>query len=472
MTQTATSAPVEGAELASHLTEVATELQVPGAAAGIYLEGEEQYAAHGVTNIENPLSVDEETLFQFGSTGKTLTATAIMHLAEQGKIDLDAPVRTYVPELRLKDEDVAKRVTVLQLLNHSAGWQGDYFEDTGRGDDALARYVEKLAELDQVYPLGSQASYNNAAVVLAGRVIEKVTGSVYEDAIAELVLKPLGLEHTFAFMDDIMTRRFAVGHTHHLDGNITIARPWAMPRSVAPAGGWSASVRDQIAWARFHLGDGRGKDGEQVLSKASLQRMQEETFSLGGSAIGDAVGISWLIKDIDGVRMVGHGGSTNGQRAAFQMVPSRDFAVVVLTNSVPNGAQLHGAMVKWALERYLGIVQQEPEPITLTEEELNGYTGIFETIGAIVRVYLEEGKLTVKINPTEQALARIRERGGEEPEDQPPFSLTLLADDRYTIADGPAEGQRGFFTRDDEGNVNGINLGGRLATRQSEPSSP
>src|SRR5579884_3476508 len=183
MTQAPTSIPVDQAALAARVKELAEEYQVPGVAVGIYLAGEEQYAVHGVTSIENPLPVDENTLFQFGSTGKTFTATAIMRLVEEGKIDLDAPVRTYVPELRLKDEDVAQRVTVLQLLNHSAGWQGDYFEDTGRGDDAYARYVEKMADLEQVYPLGTQASYNNASLALAGRVIEKVTGKVYEDAI-------------------------------------------------------------------------------------------------------------------------------------------------------------------------------------------------------------------------------------------------------------------------------------------------
>lgn len=465
MTEAATSVRVDESELESKLAELAGDLQVPGAAVGVYHQGREQYATHGITSIESPVPVTEDTLFQFGSTGKTFTATALMRLVEQGKVDLDAPVRRYVPEFQLKDEATAERVTILQLLNHSAGWQGDFFEDTGRGDDAVARYVEKMAELEQVSPLGSHASYNNAAVVLAGRVIEKVTGQVYEEAIKELLLDPLGLEQTFAFMNDIMTRRFAVGHTHHRDGTITVARPWALPRSVAPAGGWSATVRDQVAWARFHLGDGRGKDGEQVLSKASLDRMKVPTFSLGSSAIGDAVGISWLIKDVDGVRLVGHGGSTNGQRSAFQTVPERDFAVVVLTNSVPNGAQLHGAVVKWALERYLSVVEPEPKPLTVTEEELAEYTGEYRAIGSIVRLFAEDGRLLLRSEPSPEALARIRERGGEEPEEQPPQPIAILADDKYIMAGGPAKGARGYFVRDGSGAVTGVNVGGRLATR-------
>jgi CubicO group peptidase (beta-lactamase class C family) len=471
MSQAATSVRVDQAELESHLAELAGELEVPGVAVGIYHEGEEQYAVHGVTSLENPLPVDENTLFQFGSTGKTFTATAIMRLVEQGKLDLNAPVRTYVPELKLKDEETAKNVTVLQLLNHSAGWQGDFFEDTGGGDDAIARYVEKMETLEQVTPLGTQASYNNAALVLAGFVIEKVTGKGYEDAIKELLLEPLGLEMTLSSLNDIMTRRFVVGHNHRQDGSITVARPWGMPRAIVPAGGWSASVRDQLAWARFHLGDGRGKDGESVLSRETLDRMKEPTFSLGGSAIGDSVAISWLIKDIDGVRMVGHGGSTNGQRAAFQTVPARDFAVVVLTNSVPNGAQLHGRMVKWALERYLGVVEAEPEPIVMTDEELAEYTGEYRSISSIIRVTVEEGRLMVKIEPTPEALARLRERDREEPEEQPPIPLALHADDRYTAAGGPAKGMRGYFVRDEAGAVSGIHLGGRLATRKTEETT-
>src|SRR5437588_10413891 len=125
-------------ELQQTLSEIATELEVPGVAAGIYHNGEEEYAFHGVTNVDNPLPVDETTVFQYGSTHKTFTATAIMRLVEQGKVDLHATVRTYIPELETKDPTVAERITVLQLLNHTAGWTGDAAEDCGDGDDARA----------------------------------------------------------------------------------------------------------------------------------------------------------------------------------------------------------------------------------------------------------------------------------------------------------------------------------------------
>src|SRR6476619_5678219 len=97
-------------ELREALDQMVAELGVPGEAVGVLHDGEEHCANAAVTSVGNPLPVDETTLFQFGSTGKTFTATALVRLAEQGKVDLDAPVRTYVPELQLKDEEVAKQV--------------------------------------------------------------------------------------------------------------------------------------------------------------------------------------------------------------------------------------------------------------------------------------------------------------------------------------------------------------------------
>src|SRR6478672_1555548 len=130
------------------------ELSVPGVALGVLFEGEEEVAVLGVTSVENPLDVTPDTLFQIGSIGKTFCATAVMRLVEQGKLELDEPVRSYLPDFRLGDEEVASRVTVRQLLTHTGGWLGDYFDDFGAGDDALARMVEGLSKLPQLTPLG------------------------------------------------------------------------------------------------------------------------------------------------------------------------------------------------------------------------------------------------------------------------------------------------------------------------------
>jgi CubicO group peptidase (beta-lactamase class C family) len=346
---------------------LAAEHDVPGVAVGIFCDGEEHYAYHGVTSVENPLAVGPSTLFQVGSITKTYTATAIMRLAEAGEVGLDDPVRTYVPELRLKDEAAARTVTVGQLLNHSAGWNGDCLEDTGNGDDAIAKYVQKMAQLEQASPPGAVAAYNNAAYVLAGRLIEKVTGQAYEAAIKRLVLEPLGSTESFFFAGEVMTRRFAVGHGYkEQQAAVTVARPLLLPRNSAPAGGLFSTARDQIRYARFHLGQAPAEGGTPVLARETLDCMKAPTISMPGGALGDRVGISWMLRDIDGVRVAAHDGSTNGQQSALEIIPERNFAVIVLTNSA-TGLQMNPELVKWARETYLGLAEKEPSALALDE---------------------------------------------------------------------------------------------------------
>jgi CubicO group peptidase (beta-lactamase class C family) len=457
------------ADLQKKLTELATELDVPGVSVGVLFQGEEHYAFHGVTCTENPLPVDENTLFQFGSTGKTYTATALMRLVEQGKVSLDEPVRTYLPDFKLRDEDVAAKVTVLQLLNHTAGWEGDMMDDTGDGDDALEKYVARMERLQQVTPLGATVSYNNASLSVAGHIIARISGTTYEKAIRDLLFEPLGLTKTFFFPNEIMSRRFAVGHKREDDGTFTIARPWAMARGNAPAGGMSATAHDQIAWAKFHLGDGKAADGTQVLSAELLELMKQPTADMRGSALGDFVGISWLLKDIDGVRLVGHGGTTNGQYSNFTMVPERGFAFISMTNCGPNGHQLNELLEKWALEHFVGLVDVEPEEITLGEDALQAFAGTFETIAATVEVKVDGSRLSAAITMKPEMAAALREQGEDVPEEQPPFPLALLAGDgdQYVVPDGPAKGMRGYFSRAADGTVDGVHLGGRLASRAS-----
>jgi CubicO group peptidase (beta-lactamase class C family) len=123
-----------------------------------------------VTNVDHPLPVTDRTLFQIGSISKTFTGTAMMRLIEQGKVRLDAPVRTYLPDFAVRDRIASRDVTVLDLLTHMSGWEGDLFEDTGEGDDAVARYVANLKKNEQVAPLRRLRSYNNSGFIVTARL--------------------------------------------------------------------------------------------------------------------------------------------------------------------------------------------------------------------------------------------------------------------------------------------------------------
>ena len=168
------------------------KFNIPGVAVGVWADGKEIYACHGVTSVDNPLPIDQDTLFLVASVTKTFTATTLMRLVAEGKVELNAPVRRYVPEFRLKDQQVADTITVLNLLNHTSGLDWRVNADTGEGDDALERYVAKMAEMELIALPGTRVSYSQAGYDLLGRIIEKVTGQTFEQAVAALVLQAAG----------------------------------------------------------------------------------------------------------------------------------------------------------------------------------------------------------------------------------------------------------------------------------------
>jgi len=451
-------------KLTEHVEATATKFGIPGVAVGVWANGQEAYACSGVTSIDNPLPVDRDTLFVLGSVTKTYTATALMRLVAQGRVELDAPVRRYVPELVLADERSAADITVLNLLNHTAGLGWDLITDTGSGDDALAAYVAKLAELEQVAPPGSRASYSQAGYSLLGRIIENVTGTTYEKAVASLVIEPLGLSHSFFAPEDVMTRRFAVGHNPADDGALSVARLWKGPRYRNPGGGLASSVSDQLRWARFHLGDGRTGSGEQLLPAELLHRMQDPTVELRGSTLGDALGICWFLRDVDGARTVGHGGSANGQFAELLIVPERDFAIVSVANAGPDGIPFNQAIVRWALENYLGLFDRDLQPLPYDPARATQFVGGYDIDVMTLTIAADEAglSLAVGIKPEIRAASE-----SELPPDYPPAAIGLLPGDRdeYILTEGGMKGQRGFFTRNSSGAVVGIDLAGRLFTR-------
>ncbi len=161
--------PFDG--LAALIPEKMREYGVPGVAFGILHDGQMSTRAFGVTNIDYPLPVTDNTLFQAGSISKTFTGTAIMRLVEMRKLDLQATVRSYIPNFRVRDERASREARVITLLTHMGGWEGDLFINTGEGDDALSSAVAQMATLDQIAPINMAFSYNNVGFYVAGRLI-------------------------------------------------------------------------------------------------------------------------------------------------------------------------------------------------------------------------------------------------------------------------------------------------------------
>jgi len=432
-------------------------LQVPGVAVGVIHDGQERLAGYGITSVENPLPVTADTLFQIGSTTKTVTGTIIMRLVERGLVDLDAPVKAYVPELSLQDKGAEQTVTTRHLLTHMGGWLGDFFRETGNGDDALARYVAEMALLPQVVPIGTVWSYNNAGFGLAGRVIEAVTGRSYEAVAQELVLNPLGMDNSFFFPADVISRRFVVGH-HVAEGvGPVVERPWALARSAHAVGGLCSSARDQLRYARFHLGDGTTARGERLLSAATMALMQTPHCAAN---LGREMGLSWILKEMAGVPTVLHGGATNGQLSAFVMVPSRNFAITVLTNA-EEGNMLHDEVVRWSMGHYLGLFEAEMSYLALDPAALAGYVGTYQARLSHLDFYLDGGQPMVRQTP-HGGFPDVDSPASPAP---PPSRVAFFGPDRAVALDPPLINMKMEFLRDADGRVEWLRTS-RLHSKQ------
>ncbi|WP_395696445.1 serine hydrolase domain-containing protein [Nocardioides sp.] len=321
--------------LADRLPALLEKYDVPGAAVAVLHDGAVVDAAAGTLNKATGVDATVDSLFQIGSVTKLWTATLVMQLVDEGRVDLDVPVRTYLPEFRIGDEAAAAVITPRMLLNHTAGFEGDIFTDTGVGDDCIKKYLGVLHEVPQLFPPGEQFSYNNAGYCVLGRLVEVLREKPYDACLREHLFAPLGLTHAATGPYDAIMFRAAMGHIEMEPGAGPQPAPmWAMARSNSPAGSMLCMTpRDLLAFARMHLEDGRAADGTQVLAPGTTGRMQSSEVVLPELGL---MGSSWGLgferfDTADGV-VVGHDGNTIGQAAFLRMVPGTGLAVALLTN--------------------------------------------------------------------------------------------------------------------------------------------
>ncbi len=304
------------------------DLGIPGVAVGLSANNQEYRAGLGVTGLEDPQPVTPGTIFQIASITKTVTATALFRLVEQGEISLDDRVREFIPSFKVRNEDASARVTIRHLLNHTAGWFGDFFYNTGEEDEALAEYIALMADLPQLAPLGTTYAYNNAAFNVLGRIIEIIAGRQYERVMHELVLGPLGMDSSYFFPSEAIGRCIAAGYSQKEDGT-TEPILWFVNRGEAPCGGLATDIGDLLRYARYHMGDGTAESGERILSSSTLAQMQTPTIQTDKQAW---MGMNWFIDDSSGLRLIYHNGSTNGQETALWLAPAKKVALAIMTN--------------------------------------------------------------------------------------------------------------------------------------------
>lgn len=379
------------------------ETQTPGAAIAIVKDDRILFAkGFGVANVETQMPVTADTLFQIGSITKTFTATAVLTLAEEGKLRLDKPIGDFAKGLNPR----LAQVNLRQLLSHTAGLKDEPDEFGLQDEAALAEYVRSWKEDYGLFEPDYVFSYSNSGFALAGYVAQEVSAKSYADLMSERLFKPLGMSRTTFRPTVAMTYPLAVGHRARRGELPMVVRPLANDARLWPAGTMYSSVNELARFAMAFLNDGK-VDGKQVLLASVIADMQKPRAEVPSSA--EHYGYGLFINMYRGLRQVWHDGSMTGYVGALRMIPERRFAVMVLANR--DGANLRKTIEK-AIELGLPLAAKDelrPKPVlTLSEDEMKKYIGVYSNPNRWdEEVLIKEGKLTLKLFGVELALTKV-----------------------------------------------------------------
>lgn len=279
---------------------------------------------------------DARTVYRVGSVSKPITALLLMMLVEKGLLDLDVPVRKYLPDFRPKNE-TGKAITLRQILCHKSGLVrespvGSYFDAT---EPTLAQTVASLNGLPLVYPPETKTSYSNAALAVVGLVLQEVGKRPFEEMIKSDLLLPLGMKHSaYDRRDPAVKDRIArsIMWTYH---GRTFPAP-TFDLGMPSAGSLYSSVEDQATLLKFLLAGGVAADGKRLLKNETLQRMFEVQIPDKGQRAG--FGIGWFVSELDGTPRMGHGGAVYGCATEIAFLPREKLGVIVTCScDVANG---------------------------------------------------------------------------------------------------------------------------------------
>ncbi|MDP9842851.1 serine hydrolase domain-containing protein [Streptosporangium lutulentum] len=367
---------------------------VPGASLAVLVDGRIHELASGVLHRGTGVEVTTDSIFQSGSIAKVYTATLIMQLVDSGELDLDAPVTEVLPEFATADPAATEQITVRRLLSHTSGLTCDFNHDTGRGDDCLAKYVEAAKGVALDCRPGTGTSYSSVGYNVLGRVVEVVTGQVWDQALKDRLLVPLGLEHSMTLPEEALRFRVAMGHLGEPGADPDPAPAWdMMPRSAGPYGRVLTTAADVVRLARMHLAGGLAPDGTRVLSAGSVAAMQRREVDSPDkwTVSADGWGLGWSLYDWDGVAGYGHDGSSVSQHGYLRVVPHADVAVVLLANG-GGTRELYDALFRELLAELAGVTMPEAfgPPAEPPAVDVTPYLGTYRREGVEITITQDE----------------------------------------------------------------------------------
>ncbi len=281
----------------------------------------------GLSDPGQKIPAAADTIYRVGSVSKLFTDTAIMQLVERGRIDLDAPVNRYLPDFHPANP-FGKPITLRELMSHRSGLVreppiGHYFDSTA---PTLQATVKSLNETTLVYPPGTHTKYSNAAIAVAGYVLEKQSSQPFTIYVRDAVLKPLGMSASAFAPTPGVLAKLAHASIWTYDGRVFDAPTFQL--GMAPAGCMYSSVLDLSKFVSMLFAGGRASD-EVILKPETLQSMWQPQFETAEQKLG--FGIGFRLANLDGHALVGHGGAIYGFATELEALPADKLGVVAIT---------------------------------------------------------------------------------------------------------------------------------------------
>jgi CubicO group peptidase (beta-lactamase class C family) len=343
------------AGLDAYITNALPALKVPGAAVVIVRNDSIIYAkGFGVLGINNRAPVNDQTLFEIGSSGKSFTATLTAMMVSDGKMQYDDLISKYLPDFKLYDPTASSQVTVRDALEHRTGIaRGEaMWYNGGTREDVLHR----VRFLKPEVPFRSRWIYQNIMYLAAGEAAGRAGGSTWDALIQQRIFAPLGMTSSLTTVRDLKTSNAAIAHGIERDSVFT--KPYQNSDNIAPAGAILSNARDMGQWLRFHMNDGV-VSGKRLVSSAALRETHTpQMIMTGGGGGGEfsnfsTYGMGWMIQDYRGELEWQHGGNTIGMTTAMGMLPNKKIGVVILSNM--DHTQLPALLMRYIFDRQLGV---------------------------------------------------------------------------------------------------------------------
>lgn len=405
--------------LDSAITAEMARTLTPGVQVAVAHNGRIIYAkAYGVADNETSRPLTNASLLRVGSVTKMVTGAIAAELAEQGKLDLRAPISRYVPSL---DGKKVGTVTTHQLLTHTAGWLDNAVPYGRMGEGALGEVMREVTDTLFITEPGRVISYSNPGYSMAGYVLERSGGDRYGTLAERIILRPAGMPHASFRPLEAMTRDFSHGHMGQPGRPATLVRPFTENTAQWAAGFLMASATDM---ARFGvmLMDGGVIDGQRVISEGAVRRMTTPDPRIPGDSTA-RYGYGLMIAELQGVRAWQHGGAINGFDASVAMFPDEKLAIVVLDNrSGPSVGSVVPLVFEGVTGRALPMpANTQPEERMPTAEERRAIAGTYKF-----------GPMRIEI--ADQGDTLVFRQGGAQ------FGVRMLGRDRLRVMVPPGLG--------------------------------